>query len=95
MWLGVIALVGTLLKRAGGLMTRAGPLIYPALFLLVAYSISAGNAGTAFRYRTHLVAFLLAVVCTLRETRVAVPAPAASRERGAVRHPAIPQGQPT
>ena len=37
------------------IMQMAGPLVYPALFMLVAYAISAGNAGTAYRYRTHLV----------------------------------------
>jgi peptidoglycan/LPS O-acetylase OafA/YrhL len=42
----------------------AGPLVYPAAFMLVAYAISAGNAGTAYRYRTHLVglAVCLAIV---------------------------------
>lgn len=38
-----------------GLVARAGPLLYVSLGLLIAYSLSAGNAGTAFRYRTHIV----------------------------------------
>lgn len=38
-----------------GLFDRAGPLLYVAVGLLIAYSLSAGNAGTAFRYRTHVV----------------------------------------
>jgi hypothetical protein len=60
-------LIWTLWTRgARGLMGRAGPLIYPMLFLLVAYALSAGNAGTAFRYRTHIVAFLIALVVVLR-----------------------------
>jgi hypothetical protein len=46
-------------------MQRAGPLIYPALFMLVAYALSAGNAGTAYRYRTHVVGILLCLVVVL------------------------------
>jgi hypothetical protein len=46
------------------IMDVAGPLVYPAAFMLVAYAISAGNAGTAYRYRTHVVglAVCLAIV---------------------------------
>jgi hypothetical protein len=69
MFLGLLLLISTLINNGGNLMSRAGPLIYPAILLLIAYALSAGNAGTAFRYRTHLVAFLLAVLCVLRETR--------------------------
>ena len=36
-------------------MARAGPLIYLAGSLLVVYALAAGNAGTAFRYRTHVI----------------------------------------
>jgi len=52
-------------REGRGVMQRAGPLIYPALFMLVAYALSAGNAGTAYRYRTHLVAILLCLVVVL------------------------------
>ena len=50
------------------LMPLAAPLVYPALFMLVAYALSAGNAGTAFRYRTHVVslAICLAIVLLAR-----------------------------
>ena len=55
--LGLISLlVRELILGRGAIMERAGPLIYLAFCLLIAYSLSAGNAGTAFRYRTHLVA---------------------------------------
>jgi hypothetical protein len=94
MFMGIIALIATLLQDGRGIMKRAGPLIYPALFLLVAYSLSAGNAGTAFRYRTHLVAFLLAVVCTLRETRASAVSVATPRERAPMQ-PVFRQRQPT
>jgi hypothetical protein len=36
-------------------------------FLLIAYSLSAGNAGTGFRYRSHLVTLGIAAVVVLRE----------------------------
>ena len=93
MFLGVLALIATLLSDGGAIMRRAGPLIYPALFLLVAYSLSAGNAGTAFRYRTHLVAFLLALVCTLRQTRARVAAPAVAHDP-VLDPPVLHQGNP-
>jgi hypothetical protein len=48
-------------------LARIGPIAYIALALLVAYSLSAGNAGTSFRYRTHLVALSLAAVVILRD----------------------------
>ena len=43
------------------------PDFYPALFLLVAYALSAGNAGTGFRYRTHIVLLAVAALFALRE----------------------------
>ncbi len=42
-------------RNRKGLVARAGPLLYVTIGLLIAYSLSAGNAGTAFRYRTHIV----------------------------------------
>jgi hypothetical protein len=52
-------------RNRGQIMARAGPLIYPTVFLLVAYSLSAGNAGTAFRYRTQIVALAVCVAVVL------------------------------
>jgi hypothetical protein len=69
LFVGLIFLAGAMLTNGKEIMRRAGPLVYPALFLLAAYSLSAGNAGTAFRYRTHLVAFLVAVLVVLRSAR--------------------------
>ena len=63
------ALIAAISRHRTGLMARAGPLIYPAAFMLIAYSLSAGNAGTAYRYRTHVVALALALVITLRQRR--------------------------
>ena len=52
--LACLALLAVAIARnRRSIMPLAGPLIYPAAFMLVAYSISAGNAGTAYRYRTH------------------------------------------
>jgi hypothetical protein len=47
------------------IMDVAGPLVYPSAFMLVAYAISAGNAGTAYRYRTHLVGLAVCLVIVL------------------------------
>ena len=47
-------LVRAVMGRRGEIFARAGPLVYLFFFLLIAYSLSTGNAGTGFRYRTHL-----------------------------------------
>jgi len=65
-----------MLRSRGEIMTRAGPLIYLALFMLMAYSLSAGNAGTAFRYRTQLIALFICIVVALRRSAERAPAPA-------------------
>lgn len=44
------------------LFDRVGPLLYPFAFLMIAYALAVGNAGTGFRYRTHLVTLGLAMV---------------------------------
>src|SRR4051795_11719983 len=51
----------------GAVFARAGPVLYPLLFMLVAYSLSVGNAGTGFRYRSHLVTLAVAAMVILRE----------------------------
>jgi hypothetical protein len=58
-------LIRAAVRRRGEIMTRAGPLIYLSFFLLIAYSLSAGNAGTAFRYRTQIVSVLICVFAAL------------------------------
>lgn len=93
LFLGFLALFGTLMRDGRKLFRRAGPLIYPLVFLTAAYSLSAGNAGTAFRYRTHLVAFLFALVCTLRETRAQPVTRMVSRPSGRLQ-PVFQQAQP-
>ena len=39
----------------------AAPFIYTSGFLLVAYALSSGNAGTAFRYRVNVVLIAIAL----------------------------------
>jgi hypothetical protein len=56
------------------------PVLYPAGFLLLAYALSVGNAGTGFRYRTHLVLLGLAAAVVLREHARRSPAPARALE---------------
>ncbi len=70
--LGTLAVLAALALLAAAIarnrrtiMQQAAPLVYPALFMLVAYSISAGNAGTAYRYRTHLVGFAVCLIVVL------------------------------
>jgi hypothetical protein len=85
----VVLLVDALIRRRGEIFARAGPLIYLGFFLLIAYSLSTGNAGTGFRYRTHLLAIAICLIVTLREWRtepaaepvMAAPADRAPAER--------------
>jgi hypothetical protein len=64
---GLFLLVYYLRRTRGKIMATAAPLIYPAVFLTFAYALSVGNAGTGFRYRTHLVVLGLGIVIILRE----------------------------
>jgi hypothetical protein len=50
----------------GDIFGRAGPLLYPMLFEMVAYAVTVGNAGTGFRYRSHLVTLSLCAMLVLR-----------------------------
>lgn len=54
-------------RNRGQILARTAPIVYPALFLMMAYALSVGNAGTGFRYRTHLVLLGLAALVVLRE----------------------------
>jgi hypothetical protein len=77
----LVLLIAAVVSNFGRVMDRAGPLIYIAFFLLMAYSLSAGNAGTAFRYRTHIVAVALCMLVVLRFARERVKAPGPERRR--------------
>jgi hypothetical protein len=64
---GLALLLGALWRRRGHILSDTGPVLYPLFFLLMAYALSAGNAGTSFRYRTHLVTLGFAMLFVLRE----------------------------
>jgi hypothetical protein len=69
-WACFWLLLGELWRGRGHVMERAGPFVYLGIFTLIAYSLSAGNAGTAFRYRMHIVALLICLLVVLRELRL-------------------------
>lgn len=58
---------------------RTAPILYPLFFLTVAYALAVGNAGTGFRYRSHLVTLAIGVVAVLHAHLQ--EAPATSRMR--------------
>ena len=63
-------------RNRGRVIALTAPILYPGIFLLMAYALSVGNAGTGFRYRTHLVLLGLATLIVLREhslRRASVP----------------------
>ena len=75
---GFFALLGFAWRARGDVLRLIAPILYPFLFLLVAYSLSAGNAGTGFRYRSHLVLLGGAMLVILREHVHAMRARAAA-----------------
>jgi hypothetical protein len=64
-YLALFLLIRTGIRRRGEIMSRAGPLVYLTFFLLVAYSLSSGNAGTSFRYRVQLVSLFICLIAAL------------------------------
>lgn len=76
----------------GQVFRRTAPLLYPTLFMLVAYSISVGNAGTGFRYRTHLVVLAIAMMAVLRDHAIRQRA---EREEPAASPEALEPSRPT
>ena len=44
---------------------RLPPLVYVALLLVVASAVATGNAGTGYRYRTHILLALTAAASVL------------------------------
>ena len=73
----LVFLAHALWVSRGRIMQRAGPLVYVGGLQLVVYALSVGNAGTGFRYRTHLVAIgiCLAVVLRARHRLAVQPTP--------------------
>lgn len=55
-----------ILRGRGHILRRAGPLAYLLAFLIAAYALAAGNAGTGFRYRTHIVGVGICLAVVMR-----------------------------
>ena len=70
------------LRRPRTAFPRVAPLVYVAICITIAYAVTTGNAGTGFRYRTHVLIPLAACVSVLapRPGRLRLPA---LRPRGA------------
>jgi hypothetical protein len=64
---GLAALLFYAYHARRDLVAYTAPLLYPFVFLLIAYALSAGNAGTGFRYRSHLVLLGAGMLAILRE----------------------------
>jgi len=77
-------LFGYIRRNRGRIVAVAAPILYPALFLLFAYALSVGNAGTGFRYRTHLVLLGLATLVILREHTIQDEPATSNEESGEV-----------
>jgi hypothetical protein len=71
---GFVLLLGYGWRGRQSVVPLTAPILYPLAFLLIAYSLSAGNAGTGFRYRSHLVLLGAAALAVLRVHAVRVSA---------------------
>lgn len=60
--LAALALGATRMRSA---VTALAPLLYVFVAMTAVYAVSTGNAGTGFRYRTHLLVALSAIVAAL------------------------------
>ena len=69
----ILLLLGAIVRRRGQIMEIAAPFVYTSGFLLVAYALSSGNAGTAFRYRVNVLVLAIALVITLRMASARAP----------------------
>jgi hypothetical protein len=62
----VAVFVRTIIMRRRSFLAIAAPLLYPALLLWVAYSLSVANAGTGFRYRTQIIPLMIGIIFVLQ-----------------------------
>ena len=83
-----------IVRCRGRVLELTGPLLYPLFFLLIAYSLSVGNAGTGFRYRSQLVGLIIASAVLLREAAVGVDARDARRASFGRRGHSLTVGRP-
>ena len=71
----LIVLIRYAWRSRGSIFRLTGPLLYPTLMMLIAYSLSDGNAGIGFRYRAHLMIPAIGILSILwAASRGAVPA---------------------
>jgi len=61
----ILLLVRYMWLSRGHIFERAGPFLYILLTQLIAYSLTVGNAGTGFRYRSHLTTLAIATLAIL------------------------------
>jgi GT2 family glycosyltransferase len=81
---GLFLLLRYVWRRRGHVFAEIGPILYPLFFLLIAYSLTAGNAGTGFRYRTHLVVLGTAALVVVREHALRARSESRAREPASV-----------
>ena len=74
----LVVVAAALLRSRGDIMTRGAPLIYVAGALILAYSVTAANAGTAFRLRENVTAVLICIGSALWARRVEPARPVAA-----------------
>jgi hypothetical protein len=66
-YLVLLLLIRSMWIVRGTIFGRAGPFLYPLLFSTIAYAVTVGNAGTGFRYRSHLVTLAICAMAIMRE----------------------------
>ncbi len=64
-WVMLALILVTLVRDRSRALGRAPPLAYLAVCVTVGYALSVGNAGTGFRYRTHVLLILAALLGAL------------------------------
>jgi hypothetical protein len=76
-WTLLTFTLAALIRRPRVALERLPPFIYVLAALTIGYALSTGNAGTGFRYRTHLLVLLAAVAGALlggrRRRRLEMP----------------------
>jgi hypothetical protein len=79
-WVLLAALLILVTTNPRAALSRGPPLAYLLVIVIFAYAVATGNAGTGFRYRSHVVALgitLAAVLATAPRKRVRPPVKAA------------------
>lgn len=83
---GVLALVA---RRPRAWLGCLVPLVYVTGLLLVVYALSTGNAGTGFRYRSHLLALLVTTLAVVAPRGVGALHPRLRRTPAAAHRPGV------